>query len=972
MQTPLQWWRQRGWLARTLTILVALYVLYALVVFFILPGWLQKKGEKTLSDLLGRSVTIEKLSLNPLALSATVDGFSIQDPQTGTLVSFKRLYVNAEMWASLFHWRPWVGDLSLQGLDVRVRRNADGSFNFDDVTRHIAEAGKNAPPKPESEKNQPLPAFTVGHLALTDGNVTVTDVTGDKPVTLKLPVAFNVDGFTTLTPEKDQNRYVLHIAGPNGGTLDWDGHFQLQPLMTSGHLAMDKVNLVSFAQLLEPRFRFRLPSGQLGLAADYRFSEAPGQGLTVQNGSLTLSNLDIVRQGNDKPSLAFPAIAVRGLSLDTAKRRLNVPEVTISKPVIHAVRSKQGLDLATLFLPKEQGTADQPAPPEESQDAKPADAGGQAQSPWNVTLDKLAIKDAGVSLRDETLAHPADLDISNMALTLSDVEVGKAIRWKWQGSATLLGSGQLQHSGAGQLAPLDIQANLDLKTLPLKALQPWIADAVPLVVKKGSAHSQLKLAISGEQPTVTVTGAAGLDQLAVQQQGQPFVSIKALDAKGLDISTGKHLLALNQLTINDLDFINRIDKSGKDSITRLVNSGSGQSSSSAKKGPQWRVKLNRVTVKNSRLAHRDASLSPPFKVSLQQWDGTLKGFDTAGGKAKLSMTGKINGNAPLKASGSVDADPLFVDLDLSLTSYGMDTLTPYTGRYLGYKVQRGLLTVNSKLEIDKQQLDSNTQIDADRFYLGDSVASDQALSVPVKLGLAVLRDASGKIELPVTVSGDMSDPSFSVSGLVLKVITNILVKAATAPFSLLAGLVGGEDLDQIAFPPGDPQPGAETRQKLASLVEALSKRPSLKVQITGETGAADREALARKALLDDMGGDWPGLDKAVADGGWFGWRGKILGEYKDRLKQDPDKLPAQGDGDAAEMQRVRLAWQKLMESAEKAVSSQTLQQLATQRASAARKTLVKEHHLAAGRVTLGGTPKIDADNGGIHLGLDNQ
>lgn len=359
-------------------------------------------------------------------------------------------------------------------------------------------------------------------------------------------------------------------------------------------------------------------------------------------------------------------------------------------------------------------------------------------------------------------------------------------------------------------------------------------------------------------------------------------------------------------------------------------------------------------------------------MSLQQWDGTLKGFDTAGGKAKLAMTGKINGNAPLKATGSVDADPLFVDLDLSLTSYGMDTLTPYTGRYLGYKVQRGLLTVNSRLEINKQQLDSNTQIDADRFYLGDSVASDQALSVPVKLGLAVLRDASGKIELPVTVSGNMSDPSFSVSGLVLKVITNILVKAATAPFSLLAGLVGGEDLDQIAFPPGEPQPGAETRQKLASLVEALNKRPSLKVQITGETGPADREALARKALLDDMGDDWPGLDKAVADGGWFGWRGKILGEYKDRLEQDPDKLPVQSDGDAAETERARLAWQKLMESAEKAVSTQALQQLATQRATAARDMLIKEHHLAAGRVTLSGSPKVDAENPGIRLGLDNQ
>src|SRR5690554_1111312 len=96
MNTPLQWWRRQGWGGRLLVILVALYLVYVLLAFFVLPGWLREKGETMLSDTLGRPVTIERLALNPFTLSTTVENFAIGDPDTDTLASFKRLYVNAE------------------------------------------------------------------------------------------------------------------------------------------------------------------------------------------------------------------------------------------------------------------------------------------------------------------------------------------------------------------------------------------------------------------------------------------------------------------------------------------------------------------------------------------------------------------------------------------------------------------------------------------------------------------------------------------------------------------------------------------------------------------------------------------------------------------------------------------------------------------------------------------------------------
>jgi len=52
----------------------------------------------------------------------------------------------------------------------------------------------------------------------------------------------------------------------------------------------------------------------------------------------------------------------------------------------------------------------------------------------------------------------------------------------------------------------------------------------------------------------------------------------------------------------------------------------------------------------------------------------------------------------------------------------------------------------------------------DQFTFGTEVASDQATSLPVKLGLALLKDHRGEIHLDVPVAGRTDDPEFSFWG----------------------------------------------------------------------------------------------------------------------------------------------------------------------------------------------------------------
>tara|TARA_R110001606_G_scaffold74778_2_gene173233 strand:- start:7073 stop:9991 length:2919 start_codon:yes stop_codon:yes gene_type:complete len=969
MDTPLQWWRRHGWRGRLLVILIALYLLWVLLVFLVLPGWLRGKGETLLSERLGRTVTIERLALNPLTLSATVENFKIADADTGTLLGFKRLYVNTEFWASLFHWRPWIGRVELDGLDTRLRRAPDGTLNVEDVIARLGESEPPPEPPPdEAEQSKGPPALTVAYLSLSNGEISVTDAVGEEPVNLKLPVAFTVEDLTTLAPEQGDNRYVLHIEGPDGGTLDWDGRFSLAPLTTEGHLKMDGVDLVSFARLLAPQIRFRVPSGELGLGMDYRFSAAPGAGLQLENGRFSLRRLSIVPQGSEQPTLELPELSVSGLAMDTAKRQVSIPQVTLSGPALRVVRNPEGVDIATLFLPRDPLKAEQTKQrvEEQADDTAEAIKSGDQQN-WTVTLDQLEVEQGAVTLSDQTLAKPAELRLGDGALQLTDLSVGDEIAWHWSGSGTLAGQGRLEHSGEGHYAPLNVDARVKLEGLPLDALAPWVEDAAPVVLKQGSAHADLAINVAGEAPAVRVSGSAGVDQVAVLERGAqaPFVSVGSLKASGLDVRTDQHSVALAGLDISGLQLDHDINKNGQELISRLSAGGAENSSGS---GPEWRVRLNKTTVKDSRLAHHDESQSPPFQVSLEKWSGSLANFDTAGDAAKVNLEGRVNGNAPLKASGSIDPDPLLVDLTVSLKGYGMDGLTPYTGRYLGYAVNRGVLTVETKVKIENQTLSSDTSFAADRFFLGDTVASDDAISVPVKLGLAVLRDASGMIQLPLDVSGDMSDPSFSVAGVVFRVIRNVLVKAATAPFSLLAGLVGGEDLEHIAFGPGEATPSAEVEQSLTALAKMLGERPELSVEISGQTDQQDRQALAEAELVEALGGDWPGLDEAVADDGFFGLQRKIIKQFEKRFDQDADTLGVEGDGEQADQERARLAWTRMLEKASAGIGNAALQQLAAQRAGNARDDLVSKQGIDAARVQLA-EPKVDGDVGGVKLGL---
>lgn len=185
----------------------------------------------------------------------------------------------------------------------------------------------------------------------------------------------------------------------------------------------------------------------------------------------------------------------------------------------------------------------------------------------------------------------------------------------------------------------------------------------------------------------------------------------------------------------------------------------------------------------------------------------------------------------------------------------------------------GKLSLDIAFQLRDRAIDSDTMTVLDQFTLGAKTDSPDAVNLPVKLGVALLKDPAGEIVIDVPVAGHLDDPEFRIGRVVWRVITNLLTKVATSPFALLGGVVGGSDevdLEHHVFAPGKATIPVDTLESLALLVTALEARPEIEIGIRGEYDpGVDPEGL-RPAVLEDMLRKRAEAAALTAAGDWVG------------------------------------------------------------------------------------------------------
>ncbi len=269
------------------------------------------------------------------------------------------------------------------------------------------------------------------------------------------------------------------------------------------------------------------------------------------------------------------------------------------------------------------------------------------------------------------------------------------------------------------------------------------------------------------------------------------------------------------------------------------------------------IKIGAVTMQGGTLSFSDHHLRNDFSTTFFNLGGRISGLSSEENRfADVDLRGNLENMSPLRITGRINPlrNDLFVDLKVAFNDIEVSPLSPYSGTYLGYSISKGKLFLDLRYHIENKKLDSDNRVFIDQFTFGDKVESDKATSLPVRLAIALLKDRKGEIHLDLPVTGRIDDPQFSVWRVVLKILKNLLVKAATSPFTLLSSMFGGkEDFSVVTFPYGSDEIPAAQREKLLNLAAALRDRPGLKVEVTGYVAKEpDAEGYRNELLLKKM------------------------------------------------------------------------------------------------------------------------
>lgn len=283
-------------------------------------------------------------------------------------------------------------------------------------------------------------------------------------------------------------------------------------------------------------------------------------------------------------------------------------------------------------------------------------------------------------------------------------------------------------------------------------------------------------------------------------------------------------------------------------------------------GPPPVINFGPISLVNGQVRFSDRFVRPNYSADLSELTGTLSAFSSvapaaagpgaaAPAMADLELRGKAEGSASLEITGKLNplVTPLALDITGKVRDLELPPLSPYAIKYSGYGIERGKMSVDVNYVVQPGgQLTARNRLVLNQLSFGDKAEGSTA-SLPVKLAVALLADRNGVIDLDLPISGSLNDPQFSLGPVIVKVILNVITKAITAPFSLLARALGGggDELATVNFAAGSAQLTPDARGGLDKVAKALADRPALQLTVVG-TGSldAERDAFQREQLAE--------------------------------------------------------------------------------------------------------------------------
>ena len=860
---------------RISAVVVVLVALYALAGFVLAPRILRSALMEDIPKNLGVTPTVGEIRLDPFRFQLEIKDFSLAAPSGEKLLGFGRLFVDFEL-SSIWHRAYSFANIDIDAPSVNAVVGHDGNLNLLQLKR------KTPPAKPQESK-QPLPNIRIGSFKVSKGLVTYEDRSRPTAFEARLePINFDLVNFTTGV---EGGRFTFTGSSTLGERVEWHGHLSLQPIVSDGEFQIDGLRAHTIWEYLEDRLTFGVNSGTIDLNATYKFSLQEAVELQAAVSKIAVNDLAVRPKESDIDWITVHSLLLSGTTVDLLKRQAHADSLSLT-----------GVKLVTWLEPDGSFNllklARAPVAPAASGAVTPASGvapttgtPGAATPPWKFDLREFALREASISAEDRSTSPAAKVLLAPLSLKAAGVSLDLAKPVTVNLDSRINDAGSLSVSGDVTPQPLSANVALKLDGVDLKALQPYIAQHTSMTLQSGRLSGEAKVHYGAKKPALQITGNISVAGLHTVDNAlhDDFINWERLDVSGVTFQHDPDRLDIEQVIARKLYARVIIEPDTSLNVKRVL-AGPGATlvapaapggapvvaTASVQPEPAARnpvpaqatsaapapmpMTIKKIVLHASQANFADLSVQPNFATGIQNIEGTVLGLSSnAKSRAKVDIHGAVDAFSPVAITGEVNvlSAALYTDLAMSFRNMELSTFNPYSGKFAGYNITQGKLTTELHYRVDGRKLNAQHHITVEQLEFGDKTASKDAVSLPIKLAVALLKDRNGVIDLDIPVSGTLDDPTFRLGPIIWKVFVSILEKAVTAPFALLGALFGGgPDLQFIDFRPGAADLDPAATDKVRAMVKALNARPQLKIEVPiASVKELDRPALVEAQFL---------------------------------------------------------------------------------------------------------------------------
>ena len=808
-----------------------LVFLYTVFGFFIVPWFVTQKLPFLLKEKESIHLEIKKAKFNPYNFKLDLSGLKLYDLKNKEVAYIKNVLIDFSP-LSFFNGVIFFKNIQINLPSINIQIDKNGALNLSKIL-------PTTDSKNSKTQSKELPfVIKIQKVEIDDGKLIFSDLRRENFKIEFSPFRFIAQDISTKKGALGGYRFFTKIDGIS--ELNIEGGIKIASKKCYGEVNLINLNLPKLYDYFEINSNIKLKESRLSLYLPYKIGFKDDFLVKIDDANIELIKTKLENRSSKKEIARVDNLKMEGIDVEYPKQNLAIKNILLSRVSLNLHMDKEyRLDIVKLF-----------------ETSNSQNSSSTTKKAWRYNLNNIAIKNSFIKFIDASSKKPIESRFKNLYVSVKSVSSNIKKPIEFNINSELNKKTKLKVKGEFFQDQKSIFLSVLLNNLNLAHYRDYLNTYINFDLKSANFSSEANIDVNFKKDLkLKIDADSHLKNLNVLKNKEKLIGWKDLSVNKFKFNLDPLKIDIESIYIQNPYLRAHIAKNGVSNFNDLLKNNNKTESKETKK--HLNIRVESIKLSGGSTDFSDFSLPFPFKTHMHDLNGKFTTLDFATTTPSiLKIDGKIDkyGYAnidgvlyPFDIKDNAELNLLFKNIDLS-------SLTPYSGKFLGYTIKDGKLSMDLKYRIKDAKLVGENKINIDKLTLGKKVESKDAMNLPLELALALLKDSNDQIDLDLPVSGDINNPEFSYSGVILKALGNMITGIVTAPFRFLGSVLGidADNLKSIDFEKGSYKIISTEVEKFENLKKILKSRPQIKLNIFGAYDQkADKLAL-QKIKLEEI------------------------------------------------------------------------------------------------------------------------